>query len=169
MPDIKPIKLTETDKGTYKAGVGSIILLTIGIVISLASMFLIIDLWGKYNGDYLWIGFLYLLLYGVMTVVGFILFTTGWFKYMRKKMHILSSFGLWILLIAAWFEAFFIGAWIRWVHCYGYTPEDCEHVHVINAIPYCLIPVFFMLFGLALVYLGKNKAKKQKNQNIPPD
>jgi hypothetical protein len=74
-------------------------------------------------------------------------------------MNTLSSFGWWILLIAAWFETFFIGAWMNWIH--HYTSGD---VHVINAVPYCLFPAVFMLFGLALVYLGKkrNKGKDRK-------
>jgi hypothetical protein len=165
LPDIKPIKLTETDKDAYKAGVGSIILLTIGMVLSLSCLFLLVGLSDQtYTDDFT--PYILFFLYSVTIIVGFILFTIGWFLYARKKMHILSRFGWWILLIAAWFEIFFIDAWISWVHCYGYTPADCEHVHDINAIPYCLVPGLFMLFGLALVYIGK---KKQKNQNISLD
>ena len=156
MPDIKPLKITETEKDTYKVGVGSIIVLTIGIVLSLVFMVLLIDWWGKsYSDDYT--PYILFFFYCVMIVVGFIIFTIGWSLYASKKMHILSSFGWWILLIATLCEVFFIGAWIHWIHCYGNTPYDCEHVHEINAIPYCWVPVVFMLFGLALVYLGKKK------------
>jgi hypothetical protein len=162
LPDIKPIELKETDKDTYKTGTGSMILLTIGAALSLASMFLIIYATGNYAGDYMWKSFLLLLLYGVMAIVGFILFAIAWFKYAKKKMHILSSFGWWILLNAAWFEVFFINTWISWLQCYdnGQGLKWCEHVT--NAIPYCLVPVIFILLGLALIYTGK----KQKNQNL---
>jgi len=72
----------------------------------------------------------------------------------------LSSFGWCILFIAAWLEIFLLGVWMHWTECYGSQyVNSCEHV--INAIPGCLLPVPFMLFGLVLVYIGKKKNEEK--------
>lgn len=88
------------------------------------------------------------------------MFARGWTAYSRDKMHMLSSFGWCILFIAAWLEIFLLGAWINWTRCYSDQYINwCEHF--INAIPYCLVPVPIILFGLVLVCLGKKKKEKK--------
>jgi len=136
--------------------------LAIGIILSLVSS-LVVVLMMRHIDDFGFMGGGIIFGFGIiLTLVGFILFTTGWFSYSRKRMNILSSFGWWILSIGAWAEVYLLIVWLHWIRCYGNQPgENCKHE--LSFIPYCVVPLGGILFGLMLVYIGK------KHNNVQSD
>jgi cation transport ATPase len=140
-----------------RSSTAALVFMAIGITLSLVFLFILIFTWDWARSSTDNINPVVLFLFPcVWILVGYIMFARGWAAYSRNKMHMLSSFGWCILFIAAWLEIFLIGAWMHWTDCYGdQHVNSCEHV--INAIPDCLLPVPFMLFGLVLVYIGKKK------------
>mgnify|MGYP001766890055 CR=1 FL=1 len=144
----------------------ALIFIAVGITLSLAFMIILIFTWDwirSSTDDFTSV--VHILLPCVWILAGYLMFARGWAAYSRNRIHILSSFGWGILLIASWLEIFLLGAWIHWTECYSDgNINRCEHF--INAIPYCLVPVVFMLLGVVLVYLGK---KKNEKKNLDPD
>jgi len=143
-----------------RTGIAAPIFMAVGTTLSLVFMFLLIFTWDwirSSTGDF--DSVIRIIFPCVWILVGYLVFARGWAAYSRNKMHMLSSFGWGVLFVAVWLEIFLLGAWAHWIECYGDQYVNwCEHF--IDAIPYCLLPVPVILFGLVLVYLGKKKKER---------
>jgi hypothetical protein len=140
--------------------------LVIGAVLSLVAGLVVLLMKGHTN-DFGFMGGTLIVSIGCISlIVGFVLFTTGWLSYFRKKIGMLLSVGWWGILAGAWSEVFLLSFWMVWVSCYHSMSgaEWCERDH--HLVPYFSIPAAIMLFGLIMVYIGKKHKKVQSGNSL---